>query len=216
MDQRIRLAVVNDYDVVVEGVAGILRRYREEIRIVQLDSSAGQEAEDEPGVDIALVDTFAHPPGDCDAVARLVESGRAHHVVVYSWNLDPALIQRALDRGVHGYLSKMAPAAELVAALGKVMHGEVVVDADVVRVGQVPGDWPGREEGLTPREAEMVALITRGLSNEEIVNQTLLSPNTIKSYIRAAYRKIGVTTRSRAVLWGIEHGFRPDHQLSSR
>ncbi len=210
MEQRIRLAVVNDYDIVVEGVAGMLRRYHEQIRIVGLDSSAGAEVDDTE-VDIVLVDTFASPPGDCDAVARLVESGRARHVVVYSWALEPTLIERALARGVHGYLSKLAPAGELAASLRKVMSGEVVVDAAVARVGQVPGEWPGREEGLTPRESEMVALITQGLSNEEIVNQTLLSPNTVKSYIRAAYRKIGVTTRSRAVLWGIEHGFRPDH-----
>lgn len=211
MNQPIRLAVVNDYDVVVEGVAGMLRRYRDEVRIVALDSSGGQETTGEPQVDIALVDTFAHPPGDCDAVARLAKSGRAHHVVVYSWNLDPATIERALTRGVHGYISKMAPAGELVAALRKIADGEVVVDADVSRLGQVPGDWPGREEGLTPRESEMVALITQGLSNEDIVRQTMLSPNTVKSYIRAAYRKIGVSSRSRAVLWGIEHGFRPDH-----
>ncbi len=210
-EQRIRLAVVNDYDVVVEGVAGMLRRYSAEVRIVELDSSGGEDIGDEPGVDVALVDTFAHPPGDCDGVARLVESRRAHHVVIYSWNLEPSLIERALSRGVHGYISKMVPAGELVAALRKVVAGEVVVDAEAAKLGQVPGEWPGREEGLTPRESEMVALITQGLSNEDIVRQTLLSPNTVKSYIRAAYRKIGVTTRSRAVLWGIEHGFRPDH-----
>ena len=72
------------------------------------------------------------------------------------------------------------------------------------------GNWPGRAEGLTPRESEVLALITQGLSNLEIVHRSGLSINSIKSYIRTAYRKIGVTSRSQAVLWGVEHGMRPD------
>ena len=74
----------------------------------------------------------------------------------------------------------------------------------------VGGDWPGREEGLTAREAEVLALITQGLTNAEIVERTGLSINSIKSYIRSCYRKIDVTSRSRAVLWGLAHGFTPD------
>ena len=74
----------------------------------------------------------------------------------------------------------------------------------------VGGDWPGREEGLTAREAEVLSLITMGLSNQEIADRTLLSLNSIKSYIRSAYRKIDVDSRSRAVLWGVEHGMRAD------
>ena len=71
----------------------------------------------------------------------------------------------------------------------------------------VAGDWPGREEGLTPRESEVLALITRGLSNEQVATTTRLSPNSVKSYIRGAYRKIGVSSRTQAVLWALDHGF---------
>ena len=60
------------------------------------------------------------------------------------------------------------------------------------RSALVGGDWPGREEGLTAREAEVLSLITMGLSNQEIAERTLLSLNSIKSYIRSAYRKIDV------------------------
>ena len=66
-------------------------------------------------------------------------------------------------------------------------------------------------EGLTDREAEVLALITQGKTNIEIAAVMYLSINTVKSYIRSAYHRIGVTTRSHAILWGIEHGFRPDH-----
>jgi hypothetical protein len=55
------------------------------------------------------------------------------------------------------------------------------------------------------------ALITQGKSNAEIAQLTYLSPNTVKSYIRTIYRKIDVDSRTKAVLWGIGHGFTPDH-----
>ncbi|MEJ7704868.1 MAG: LuxR C-terminal-related transcriptional regulator [Geodermatophilaceae bacterium] len=61
------------------------------------------------------------------------------------------------------------------------------------------------------RESEIIALITQGLSNQDIADRAFLSINTIKSYIRSSYRKMNVTTRSQAVLWGIDHGFRPDY-----
>ena len=56
----------------------------------------------------------------------------------------------------------------------------------------------------------MLALITQGLSNAEIADRTSLSINSIKSFIRTGYRKIDVTTRAQAVLWGVTHGFLPD------
>ena len=56
-----------------------------------------------------------------------------------------------------------------------------------------------------------IALITQGLSNQAIADRAFLSINSVKSYIRSSYRKMGVTSRSQAVLWEIENGFRPDH-----
>jgi DNA-binding CsgD family transcriptional regulator len=72
-------------------------------------------------------------------------------------------------------------------------------------------DWAGRGEGLGDRESEILALITQGRSNAEVAALTYLSPNTVKSYIRTDYREIGVSSRTQAVLWGVKHGFTPDH-----
>lgn len=89
----------------------------------------------------------------------------------------------------------------------------MVISEPPTRARAAPGlDWPGRGEGLTEREAEILALITQGKSNAEVAALTYLSPNTIKSYIRIIYRKIGVGSRTQAVLWGVEHGFTPDHR----
>jgi DNA-binding CsgD family transcriptional regulator len=63
---------------------------------------------------------------------------------------------------------------------------------------------------LTPREAEILALIAQGLSNQQIAERAYLSINSVKTYIRTAYRRIGVTSRSQAVLWAVDNGFRPE------
>ncbi len=202
----IRMAVVNDYEVVVHGVAAMLRSYTDRIEVVELDADASVVSP----VDIALYDTFAQPPGNHEAVSRLVANPRVSKVVVYTWNLDSTLERASLQVGACGYLSKRLTAADLVSALEAVHLGEVTVSAEDSSRAPVGGDWPGREEGLTPRESEVLALIAQGMSNKEILERTGLSINSVKSYIRTCYRKIDVTSRSRAVLWGIEHGFQPD------
>src|SRR6476659_1465822 len=124
----------------------------------------------------------------------------------------PDLIRSAQQQGAHGYLSKTLPARELVAALEAVHAGETVVSAPPPRARSALGlDWPGRGEGLSDRESEILALITQGKSNADVARLTYLSPNTVKSYIRTIYRKIDVGSRTQAVLWGVGHGFTPDH-----
>ena len=71
------------------------------------------------------------------------------------------------------------------------------------------GRWPGREHGLSGRESEVLALICQGMSNVEISQRAYIGINTVKTYIRSAYRKIGVTTRPQAVIWALSHGFEP-------
>lgn len=100
---------------------------------------------------------------------------------------------------------------QIIAALKRVVNGEVVVLAGFEESSaDSEGDWPGRDAGLTPREAEVIALITQGLTNQQIADRVYLGLNTIKTYIRSAYRKIGVERRSQAVLWGTQNGFKPD------
>jgi DNA-binding NarL/FixJ family response regulator len=138
-------------------------------------------------------------------------------VVVYSWNLDPALISAAVANGASAYLSKALPAGQLVAALQAVHRGEEPDDPQGKGAATVVGgDWPGREEGLTQREAEVLALIAQGLSNEEIAGRTLLSINSVKTYIRSCYRRIGVKNRANAILWALDHGFRPTRRRIPR
>ncbi len=204
----ILIALIDDYDVVLTGVATMLDPYRDRVLVAEID--ANEPLNDT--VDIALYDSFAQPESDHGEVEVLIHSPHAKRVVVYTWNFHPDLIESARARGAHGYLSKALPARELVEALEAVHAGEHVVSDTPGRYRPSPGqDWPGRSEGLTDREAEILALITQGMSNAEVARLTFLSPNTVKSYIRSMYRKIGVSSRTQAVLWGVKHGFTPDH-----
>ena len=207
-EKPITVALVDDYDVVLMGVANMFDRYRDRVVVAEIDANA--ELHD--AVDIVLYDSFAQPESDHDEIAVLVANPRARRVVVYTWNFHPELIASARDKGAHGYISKTLPARDLVAALEAVHAGETVISEVPARARGAAGlDWPGRGEGLSDRESEILALITQGKSNAEVATLTYLSPNTVKSYIRTIYRKIDVASRTQAVLWGVRHGFTPDH-----
>jgi DNA-binding NarL/FixJ family response regulator len=205
----ITVALVDDYDVVLMGVARIIDQYRDRVVVAEIDANTAVT----DAVDIVLYDSFAQPESDQNEVAVLVSNPNARRVVVFTWNFHPDLVARAREQGVSGYLSKALPAREFIAALEAVHAGEFVVSDEPGRARPATGlDWPGRAEGLTDREAEILALITQGLSNADVAAKTYLSPNTVKSYIRSVYRKVGVESRTQAVLWGVEHGFVPDHR----
>ncbi|NMO03147.1 response regulator transcription factor [Gordonia sp. TBRC 11910] len=208
----IRVALVDDYEVVVQGLASMLRSYHEEIEIVELNANTlvGKR------VDIALYDSFANPQGDKDEVRWLAANPLIDKVVVYSWNVEPDMINAAIANGAHGYVAKGLPASALVSALLSVHRGDSTTHLDDTHAKVVSGDWPGREEGLTQRESEVLALITQGLSNVEVADRAGVSINSVKTYIRSCYRRIGVTTRAQAVAWGASHGFLPDRIRISR
>jgi DNA-binding NarL/FixJ family response regulator len=121
-------------------------------------------------------------------------------VVAISRDLRPDLRARALAKGAHGWVSMSARSDELIGAVEAAAWGEPLPG---------PADRLGRDVGLTDREVEVLALVTQGLSNNEIAVRLFLSINSVKSYIRSAYAKIGVRSRTQAVAWCLLHGFAP-------
>jgi DNA-binding NarL/FixJ family response regulator len=202
----VRVAVVNDYELVVVGVAALLQPYRDRVQVVELDSNLPVLRD----VDVILYDTFGQVQGSGVDVDSLVGDGPGK-VIVYSWNLHRELVRDSLAAGAAGYVSKALDAEELVRAIERVHAGEQLVPEGGGTANPRPESaWPGREHGLSVRESEIIALITQGLSNKEIAARSYLSINSVKTYIRTAYRKIGAERRAQAVLWGIKHGFEPD------
>lgn len=158
-------------------------------------------------VDVVCVD-LAEATGDQSThIDRLVSDPRARQVVGFAWSVRPERIDAGLARGLAGYLSKRARAGELVEALLRITGGECVVSPTLSGPPGTLGPSAPVYERLTPREASIVALIARGLSNQEIADEMHLSINSVKSCIRNAYRKMGITRRSQAVAWALEHGY---------
>ncbi len=124
-------------------------------------------------------------------------------VIVLGWGADGPQLDWALACGAHGRLSKTLGGSELVAGLER-------INRDRDRARRLPQDLdchPARRvTGLTPRELEVLTLITQGLTNQEIADLAYLSINSVKTYVRSAYRKIGVTRRSQAVSWAMRAG----------
>jgi NarL family two-component system response regulator LiaR len=205
--QPLRIAILNDYEIVVKGLARMFEPFAERIGVVEVTASKPAISD----CDIALYDTFSQTQEVPAEIDQVLLDSHAKRLVIYSWNLHPELIKASLRRGASGYLAKRLNADELVTALERIHAGEIVVTEDPIDPVSDSGDWPGRSQGLTTRESEIIALITQGLSNQNIADRAFLSINSVKSYIRSSYRKMGVTSRSQAVLWGIENGFRPDH-----
>lgn len=206
-ESPIQLAVVNDYEVVVRGINAMLAPFADRVRVVELDSGHDVVTP----VDIALYDSYSMPAQAMEEVSTLQRNADVGQVVLYTWVLTPQILADARRRGMTAALPKGMEAEELVAALERIHAGEqqglTPEGRSEETKGGVPGSWPGRDDGLTARESEIVALVTDGLSNNEIASRTYLSINSVKSYIRSAYRTMGVSSRSQAVLWGIDHGF---------
>lgn len=214
----VRVAIVNDYEVVVRGLSSMLAPFRDRVAVVELDVDGHVDRT----ADVTLLDTFAGQPIADSHLESVLANERAGRVVVFTWNMQPDLVELALAKGARGYLAKSTHAEQLVDALERVAAGEVVVSptfAPEVDVDREPedtqGDWPGRAHGLSPREAEVLAFITQGLTNDDIAGRTYLSINSVKTYIRNAYRKIGVTRRSQAVRWGLENGMLPGRSVQA-
>jgi len=104
----ITIALVDDYDVVLLGVAQLLDTYRDRVLIAKSDTNEP----DADTVDIALYDSFAQPESDHNEISVLIDNPSARRVVVYTWNFHPELIHGALQQGVHGYLSKTLAARD--------------------------------------------------------------------------------------------------------
>lgn len=201
---RVRVAVANDYEVVIAGVRAMLEQFND--RVAVIDAVLVGEPLDEP-VDVVLFDTFGRPDDAVGGVKRLLDTDGVGRVALYTGTPRPAQVASALEAGAAAVLSKARPAAALVDALERVHRGERVVDGNG---GHQPVPWPGSTRGLTARQSEVVALLLQGLSNQEIAEALFVDVNTVKTHLRHAYKALGVRSRAQALalLLGEDTAFR--------
>ncbi len=197
--RTLTIAIGPDAPVVSEGTAAMVERAAPDFRVIRLvDVDDGGEP-----VDVLLYDPERHALADLVNVRR---GSPGALVVAFCWSTQPHIVDVARRDGAVAFLSKQLGADEVVAAIRALHAGHR--DSYVILPGPNPrtASAPARPAGLSERELEVLRLIAIGYTNDEIARHLFLSINSVKTYIRSAYRKIGATRRTQAVLWGVEQG----------
>lgn len=194
------VGVLSPHELVLTGLTAMLRRHPSRVKVCSGDPLS-PDVQDLDAVlyDAARIDPLGTPAGS--DLEQLVRTGT--RVVALARPHEPALTAAALERGAVGVVRMEASATEMLDVLDRVAstgaraaRSTRHVDARLLRL----------PHGLTVREFEVLGLVAAGLSNAEIAARLYVSINTVKTYVRAAYRKIGVERRSQAVIWCSHHG----------
>jgi DNA-binding NarL/FixJ family response regulator len=206
----IRVLLADDQRVVREGL-GTLLGLLDGIELVGT-AADGEEAialaaERDP--DVVLMDLRMPRCDGIEAIRRLAERGERPRTIALTTYADEESVLRALRAGARGYLTKDAGADEIRAALEAVAGGAAALDPAVQHhvVGALAAEAePELPDGLTPREAEVLALIAGGLTNAEIADRLVVSGATVKSHVNHIFAKAGVRDRAQAVAYAFRHG----------
>jgi DNA-binding NarL/FixJ family response regulator len=217
MTLPIRVLVVDDQRVVREGLATLLGLL-DDIEIVGSatdgEEAVGVAAELRP--DVVLMDLRMPRCDGVEATRRLLIQDPDLRVLVLTTFADDQSVLEALRAGARGYLTKDAGAVEIDQAIHRVISGQAAIDPavqhhllqaivssraqeDAARVANLP-------DGLTAREAEVLSLIARGLTNGEIAERLFVNESTVKTHINHLFAKIGARDRAYAMNYAYQHG----------
>ncbi len=202
---RVTAAIVSGHEIVHVGLAGMFANRPGSVEVITLDPGAS----DDQQPDVILYDVYGLHEGageDLDGYVKDYHSA----VVALARDLRPDLAARALAKGVDACVTLAGDVDEILGVIRSAGAGDGQPDVEG-HGNDASGAYTvlGEEVGLTPRETEILRLLTLGLSNQQIADGCFLSINSVKSYIRSAYRRIEVTSRSQAVVWCLQHGFEP-------
>lgn len=210
MTDTIRVFVVDDHPMVRTGLAAMIRA-EADLELVG-EAADGREAiERVPAAapHVVLMDLVMPRVDGIAAIAALRPSLPQTRFVVLTSLVDPAEVDRAIDAGATGYVLKNASAHDLVAVVRAAHSGRrtlapEVTDALIAQRQQRP---PGAD--LTQRERELLALMARGLNNQEIAARLAIAVPTVKFHITNILGKLQVDNRTEAVLTALKHKLVP-------
>jgi DNA-binding NarL/FixJ family response regulator len=189
--------IVTSQDVVAAGLRTIL-----ETELGSMVFTTVGPVDGEP--DVVLYDVIGLHEGDgADLDHWIKQTGST--VIAVGRELRPDLGAIALDRGAEAVVSIGVSTEDLVEVIRAAAEGTLDDSPAVQEAGDAIN--LGAEAGLSLREVEVLRLIAQGVTNHDIASTLFLSINSVKTYIRSTYRKIGVANRAQAVAWALQHGF---------
>jgi DNA-binding NarL/FixJ family response regulator len=211
----VRLLLVDDHQVVLEGLRSMLAAQRARVEIVGATTNPADALRlaAELAPDVVLLDVRLKGASGLDLSHQLVERFPAMKVVFFTVYDDEQYLYQALRMGASGFLLKTTTGPELADHLDRVMEGEVAVDPALAgRVAMTAARlqsgefWPGARLGLTQRESEVLGLMVRGLSNRVIAQRLYIGEETVKSHTQSIYRKLEVPDRAQAIATALREG----------
>jgi DNA-binding NarL/FixJ family response regulator len=209
------LLLVDDHQVVLEGLRSMLESQRDKVQIRGATTEAAQVLELvrtlEP--DVVLLDIRLRGASGLDLCEQLVARFPQVKVVFFTVYDDEQYLYQALRVGAAGFLLKTTTGPELVEHLDRIMEGEVAIDPALAgRVAMTAARlqsgefWPGARLGLTQRESEVLGLMVRGLSNRVIAQRLYIGEETVKTHTQSIYRKLEVSDRAQAIATALREG----------
>jgi two-component system, NarL family, response regulator LiaR len=205
----IRVLLVDDHSVVRQG----LRSFLELLGDIQIvgEASGGAEAVDMAKAlspDIVLMDLVMPGMDGIEATRQICACCPHTKVIALTSFLADEHIYPALAAGASGYLLKDVTPGELVQAIRTVYQGKAELHPEVAkRIIQGMQDQKAEpsEQKLTPREVEVLGLISQGLSNQEIADRLIISPKTVKVHVGKILSKLNLTDRTQAAIYALNN-----------
>jgi DNA-binding NarL/FixJ family response regulator len=216
-EQPIRVILADDQRLVRESLSTLLDLL-DGIDLVA-NAADGQEALDLVELhrpDVVLMDLRMPHLDGIEATRQLHERHPDAHVIALTTYADDQSVLGALRAGARGYLTKDASSDQIREAIRAVAAGDAALDPTVQHhviaaladdaAKDASSSGPELPAGLTPREAEVLALIAEGLTNNEIAQRLVVSPTTVKSHINHLFTKAGLRDRTQAVNFAYRTG----------
>ena len=198
------LVIVDDHEALCAGLAVLLERQGFRVLACAGSVADGEAAILERQPEMAVIDLDLPDAFGTHLINRISAQAAAPRFVVYTGLTDSSLLTEALDGGADGFVAKPAGLSVLVEALRHVHGGGRYCDPTLLRLSHPDGGAPPRV--LSGREAEILELLSTGLTGEQIAERLVLSPETVRTHIRNAMGKLRARTRTEAVVKAIDRG----------
>ena len=193
-ERSLTCVVADDHPAVLDSLARLLRAHGITISATCRTAEDALQKLTVLRPNVALVDVYMAKMGGIELARRAASTVPETAVVLYTGSTDGSLLQEALDAGARGVVLKEAPLADVRRALAMTAEGKIYVDP-VLAGGHASAEDPG----LTARERDVLRLLAEGLRNEEIGQRLYISPETVRTHVGKALRKLGARTRVEAV-----------------